>query len=190
VVGGKKATVTVFSDAAVPEEIRHTMESLVREISWQLAGRDLPVELSEEEEIILGPDRAGLASMRDNLQPMLAFFVLLMETFAMASLISSEVLQRTVTALLVTPMRIWHFLAAKTIFGTGMALVLGFTLLALTGAFTTSNWSLLLVTMLLGAALFTSVAMVIGAAGKEFIDQLMYGLLFTVPLMIPCWVKR
>jgi ABC-2 type transport system permease protein len=183
---GARTTVTVYADAAVPEEIRGAMQSFVREIAYQLAGRGLPVELPAEEAIILGRDRAGdQASLRDKLRPMLAFFVLLIETFAMASLISTEILQRTVTALMVTPMRIWHFLAAKTVFGTGLALGQGLLVLALVGAFTPANWPLLLVTMLIGSIMFTGVAMLIGAAGKDFVSQLMYALLFTVPLMIP-----
>jgi ABC-2 type transport system permease protein len=186
VAGGKKTTVTVYAGADVPDEIRNAMQSFVREIAYQVAGRELPVELPAEETIILGPDRTGeQASMRDKLRPMLAFFVLVIETYAMASLISTELLQRTVTALLVTPMKTWHFLAAKTIFGTGMALTQGLIILALVGAFTPTNWPLLFTIMLIGSLLFTGVAMLIGAAGKDFLDQLMYALLFSVPLMIP-----
>lgn len=177
---------TVYAGASVPEEIRHAMQSFVREIAYQVAGRELPVEIPAEETIILGPDRAGeQASMRDKLRPMLAFFVLVIETYAMASLISTEILQRTVTALLVTPMRMRHFLAAKTIFGTGMALIQGLIILALVEAFTPTNWLLLLTIMLIGSVFFTSVALLIGAAGKDFLDQLMYALLFSVPLLIP-----
>jgi len=164
------------------------MQSFVREIAYQLAGRELPVELPAEETIILGPDRSGAqASMRDKMRPLLAFFALVLETYAMASLISTELLQRTVTALLVTPMKMWHFLAAKTLFGTGLALLQGLTILVLVGAFTPANWLLLLTIMLLGSLLFTGVAMLIGAAGKDFLDQLIYALLFSVPLMIPAF---
>lgn len=185
---GKKTTVTLFSDAAVPEEIHQAMQSFVREVACEVAGRELPVELPGEETIILGRDRAGeQATLRDKLRPMLAFLVLMIETFAMASLISAEVLQRTVTALRVTPMKNWQFLTAKTIFGTGLALSQGLIILALVGAFTAANWPLLLATMLIGSVLFTGVAMLIGAAGKDFLDQLMYALIFTVPLMIPAF---
>lgn len=188
VAGREKTTVTVYANADVPEEIRQAMQSFVREIAYQLAGRELPVELPAEETIILGPDRSGAqASMRDKMRPLLAFFALVLETYAMASLISTELLQRTVTALLVTPMKMWHFLAAKTLFGTGLALLQGLTILALVGAFTPANWLLLLTIMLLGSLLFTGVAMLIGAAGKDFLDQLIYALLFSVPLMIPAF---
>ncbi len=188
VAGGEKTTVTVYADAGVPEEIRQAMQSFVREIAYQVAGRDLPVELPAEETIILGPDRTGAqASMRDKMRPLLAFFVLVVETYAMASLISTELLQRTVTALLITPMKMWHFLAAKTVFGTCLALLQGLTILVLVGAFTPANWPLLFTIMLIGSLLFTGVAMLIGAAGKDFLDQLIYALLFSVPLMIPAF---
>lgn len=189
VATGKEGVwVTVYSDAAVPEEIQGAMTSFVREAAYQLAGKQLPVEMPDEDTIVLGTDRMGdQVSMRDKLIPMLAFMMLLIETFSMASLISVEVLQRTVTAVLVTPARVVDFLTAKTIFGTGLALSQGLIVLALVGAFTAQNWWLLLITMLIGAMMFTGVAMVVGAAGKDFLGQLFYAMLFTVPLLIPAF---
>ncbi|MFU8794918.1 MAG: ABC transporter permease [Dethiobacteria bacterium] len=185
-VRGEIPKVIVYADAAVPEELRGAMEGFIRELTFQLAGSELPVELPEEDTIILGVDRMGAQiSMQTRMRPLIAFFMLMMETFALASLISNEVLQRTVTALLVTPMRVGHFLMAKTIFGTVLALGQALIVLALVRAFTADNWSLLLITIILGALLFTAVAMLVGAAGKDFIGQLMFSMLFLVPLMIP-----
>lgn len=186
VVLGSKPQVTVFADAAVPEEIRGAMQGFVRELAFVLAGKELPVELPAEDTIILGRDRMGdQISMRSRMRPLIAFFIMMMETFALASLISNEVLQRTVTALLVTPLRVGHFLMAKTIFGTILAMSQALIVLALVGAFTAANWHLLLVTVLLGSLLFTAVAMLVGSAGKDFIGQLMFSMLFLIPLMIP-----
>lgn len=183
---GEKPKVTVYADARVPEEIRGAMQSLIREMAYQLAGHELPVELPAEETIILGEDRLGdQVSMRARMRPMIAFFIMMMETFALASLVSNEVLQRTVTALLVTPLKVWHFLLAKTIFGTSLAVVQAVIILAFVGAFSASNWFLLLVIALLGSFLFTAVAMLVGAAGRDFIGQLMFSMLFIIPLMIP-----
>ncbi len=183
---GEKPTVTVFADAAVPEEIRGAMQGFIREMAYQLAGYEFPAELPDEETIILGRDRLGeQISMRARMRPLIAFFIMMMETFALASLISNEVLQRTVTALIVTPMRVWHFLLAKTLFGTALAMGQAVIILILVGAFTATNWPLLLVIVLLGSLLFTAVAMLVGAAGKDFIGQLMFSLLFLIPLMIP-----
>ncbi len=185
-VEGRQSTVTVYADAAVPEEIRSAMQGLIREMAFQLAGYELPVELPDEETIILGEDRLGdQISMQQRMRPLIAFFILMMETFALASLISNEVLQRTVTALMVTPMRIWHFLLAKTLFGTALAMSQAVIILLLVRAFTANNWLLLLVVVLLGSFLFTAVAMFVGSAGKDFIGQLMFSMLFLIPLMIP-----
>jgi ABC-2 type transport system permease protein len=184
--GRERVEVTVYSDAGVPAEIQGAMRSFVREAGYQLAGRELPVTMPDDDRIVLGSDRVGdQVSLRDKLIPMMAFLVLLMETFSMSSLISVEVLQRTATAILVTPARVSDFLAAKTIFGTGLALGQGLIVLALVGAFTADNWSVLIVTMLLGAMMFTGIAMVVGSSGKDFMGQLFYSMLFIIPLMIP-----
>ena len=186
--GTKGLTVTVYSDAAAPPEIENAMTSFVREAAYQLAGRDLPVTMPDEDTIMLGVDRAGdQVSYRDKLVPMLAFMILLIETFSMASLISVEVLQRTVTAVLVTPARIADVLAAKSIFGTGMALVQGLIVLGLVGAFTAQNWWLLVIAILLGSMMFNGVAMIVGSAGKDFLGQLFYAMAFTVPLILPAF---
>ncbi len=180
--------VTVFSDASVPPEIQGAMQSFVREAGYQLAGEELPVTMPDEDSIVLGQDRSGdQISLRDKLIPMLAFLILIMETFSMSSLISVEVLQRTVGALLVTPVRVADFLFAKTVFGTGLAFSQGVVVLAIVGAFTTANWSVLMVTMLLGALMFTGIAMVVGSAGKDFIGQLFYSMAYVIPLMIPAF---
>jgi ABC-2 type transport system permease protein len=189
-VAAKKdnVTVTVYSDAAVPEEIQGAMRSFVREIAYQFAGAELPVGIPAEDEIVLGEDRLGnQVTMREKMRPMLALMILLIETFSMAALISVEVSQRTVTAILVTPARVVDFLTAKTIFGTGLAVTQGVIVLALVGAFTPGNWSLLLATMFVGAMMFTGIAMIVGAAGKDFMGQLFYSMMLTVPLLIPAF---
>jgi ABC-type polysaccharide/polyol phosphate export permease len=179
-------TVTVYSEASVPDEILGAMRSFVREAAYQLAGRQLPVEMPAEESIILGEDRAGAqVTLQERTRPTLLFMILLMETFSMASLVSTEVLQRTVTAVLVTPARVGDFLAAKTIFGTLMSFGQALIILALIGGITAQNWSLLLVVLLMGAVMFTGVALFVGSAGKDFMGQLFYAMLFTIPLIIP-----
>lgn len=183
---GDVPRVTLYADARIPAELQRALEALVRELANELAGREMPVEFPADDAVILGTDRLGeQISMRQRMRPMIAFFILMMETFALASLISNEVLQRTVTALLVTPVRVGHFLLAKTIFGTALAMSQAVVVLALVGAFTGENWFLLLLVSFLGSLLFTAVAMFVGSAGKDFIGQLMFSMLFIIPLMIP-----
>lgn len=184
--GADDVTVTVYSDAAVPEEIRSAMRSFVREAAYQLAGKELPVELPAEESIVLGEDRAGdQVTLRERFRPLLLFMILMMETFSMASLVSTEVLQRTVTAVLATPAKVGDFLAAKTIFGTFMSLSQALIILALVGGLTAQNWSLVLTVLFIGAVMFTGIALFVGSAGKDFMGQLFYAMLFTIPLLIP-----
>ncbi|MDZ4131912.1 MAG: hypothetical protein U1E11_02125, partial [Dethiobacteria bacterium] len=80
----QKPRVTVFADAAVPEEIRGAMQGFIRELAYQLAGNELPVEFPAEDTIILGRDRLGeQISMRSRMRPLIAFFIMMMETFAL-----------------------------------------------------------------------------------------------------------
>ncbi len=177
---------TVYSQAGVGEEIQTAMQSFVREAAYQIAGRELPVGMPDEETIVLGEDRMGdQVSMQERMRPLLLFMVLLMETFSMASLVSTEVLQRTVTAVLVTPAKVSDFLAAKTIFGTLMSLSQALIILAFVGGLTATNWSLILTVLVMGAIMFTGIALFVGSAGKDFMGQLFYAMLLTVPLLIP-----
>ncbi len=138
-------------------------------------------------DIILGTDRAGdQVSIREKMRPMLALFVLMIEVLSMASLVSSEVLTRTVTAVLVTPAQVGDFLAAKTIYGTILAMSQAIIVLLAIGAFTAHNWPLLVLTMLVGSVMFTGVAMIVGSAGKDFIGAF-YSMLFMLPLMYPAF---
>lgn len=187
-IANERPSVTVYTDAAVPPEIKNSMTSLVREIAYSITGHELPVTEPAQETVVLGPDRAGdQSSPRDSLRPMLALFVLMIETFALSSLIASEVMNRTVTAVLVTPARVGDFLAAKTIYGTILTAGQALILLLVIGALTLGNWGTLLATVLLGAVMFTGIAMITGSAGKDFIGTLFYNMLFIVPLMIPAF---
>lgn len=184
--GKSDLTVTVYSQAGIGEEIQTAMQSFVREAAYQIAGRELPVGMPGEDTIVLGDDRVGdQVTMQERMRPLLLFMVLLMETFSMASLVSTEVLQRTVTAVLVTPAKVGDFLAAKTIFGTFMSLSQALIILAFIGGLTATNWSLILTVLVMGAIMFTGIALFVGAAGKDFMGQLFYAMLLTVPLLIP-----
>lgn len=184
--GEGDTVVTVYSDADVPPEIQNAMTAFVKEAAYQLAGSELPVTMPDEDTIVLGEDRLGdQVTMRERFRPMIIFMILLMETFSMMSLISTEVIQRTVTAVLVTPAKTADFLTAKTIFGTMIGLTQGLIVMLIVGGMTRQNWSLMLAAILIGAVMFTGVAMVIGAAGKDFLSQLFYAMAWTIPLMIP-----
>lgn len=181
---GRPTTVTVLLDAATPPEVRRTMEGFVAEIAYAVAGAPPPVDPLTQV-VVLGDDRVGdQVALREQLRPLLAFFVLLVETLALASLVASEVQQRTVTAVLVTPATTADFLAAKGILGTGLAFVEATLIMALIGGLA-SGAPILLVALLLGAALVTGFGMVAGAYGRDFMSVLFLSMAFMIPLMIP-----
>jgi len=185
-MGADGVSVTIYSAAAIPDELQRAVKSFVREAAYQIAGNPLPITLPAAETIVLGEDRVGeQLSIRDKIVPMLAFMMLLMEAFSMASLISVEMLRRTVTAVLVTPARIADVLIAKATFSTGLAFAQVTIVLGLVGAFTAENWWLLMMAIVIGAMTFTGVAMIAGAGGKDFLGQMFYTMMLTVPLIIP-----
>ena len=203
VATGERTTVDVYVDAAVPEEIRGAMSSFVREIAYGITafaqagatGQDLtpeeameaayPVVYPAEEEIILGEDRAGdQIPLRDKMKPMLAYFVLMIESFALAGLLATEVQFRTVNAVLVTPARVGDVLTAKGVFGTLLAFSQAALILVLVGALST-NPALVLLTVLIGAMMVAGIGMYVGAAGKDFMGTMFLGILFLIPLIIP-----
>ena len=183
----EKAFVRVYVEAGVPKEIRRAAESMVREIAYHIAGDDLPITEPDEQTVILGQDRMGnQVPLRDKMKPMLAFFVLMFEAFALASLISGEVQAKTVTAMLVTPARTGDVLAAKTILGTLLAFAQAVILLLAVNALG-EGVILLLFIVLLGALMVAGIGLITGAAGKDFMGTLLYGMIFMVLLAIPAF---
>ena len=185
VAAGQQTTVRVYVDANVPVEIQRAMNSFVREIAYALSGNPLPVADPDREVIVLGEDRVGdQVPFREKIRPLFAVLALVIETFALSSLIATEIQARTVTAVLVSPTRVSDFLAAKGILGTGMAFAQAVLLLLIIGSFANQPL-ILLCAVLLGAVLVTGFGLIAGSAGKDFIETLFYGMTFMIPLMIP-----
>jgi len=186
---GDATTVTVYVDAAVPDEIQLAITGLVSELAFAVAGDELPVSTPGPDEVfvVLGEDRVGSqASARDSFRPLLVFLVLLMEMFIMASLIAKEIQERTVTALLITPASVGDVLAAKGIVGALSGMAQAIVVLVAINALT-SQPLLILTLMLFGAVMVSGTAMLAGSTGKDFMGTLFSGMLFMIPLMIPAF---
>jgi ABC-2 type transport system permease protein len=185
---GARSRVELLVDVQAPAELETAMKSFVRELAWALSGDGLPVTLPEERTIVLGEDRAGRqVPFRDRMRPMLALFMLMVEAMALATLIATEISARTVTAILSTPARSSDLLIAKTVFGTLLASSQALIMLVAVGAFTAANWHVLIITVLIGALLFSGCAMVAGSAGKDFMGTLFLSMAFILPLAIPAF---
>lgn len=182
---GFPTSVRVLLGADAPDELRPLLRSGVTEIVAAIGGLQPPVTLPELQDVVLGPDRAGQQlSLRERLRPLLLFLVLMIEMIALASLVASEIAQRTVTAVLVTPARVADVLIAKSVLGTLLAFsqVL---LLALATQTLGASPVLLLVALLLGAVLVTGFGLIAGSSGKDFIGIVFWSMLFLIPLTIP-----
>ena len=182
--------VIVYAGGDLPDEARGAMESAVREIAaltvadaaGEAAVDAVPVR---QRTVVLGPDLAGRqVTPQERMRPLLAYFVLMMESMVLASLIAVEIQRRTVIALMATPARVSDILTAKVLLGTALAFSEAVILLALTGSFG-AGWGLLLAGTLLGAVIATGTALLSGSAGKDFIGTLFLGMALLVPLAIP-----
>jgi ABC-2 type transport system permease protein len=182
---GQRTTVRVLLGGDAPEELRPALVAGVREIAFAVAGEDLPVTLPAAEEIILGPDRGPLP-LREQLRPLLVFLVLLVEMFALASLVAAEIAQRTVSAVLVTPTRVADLLAAKGLLGTGLAFGQALLIALVTGTLLRAPL-LLGVALLLGAVLVTGFGLLAGATGRDFVGIIFWSMLLMIPLAVPAF---
>lgn len=188
-VAGQSTEVTVYLDAAVPDEIEAAVSSLVRELAFVVTGGELPVDTLDPDEVfvVLGEDRVGnQVTARDSFRPVFVFLILLMEMFVMASLIAKEIQERTVTAMLVTPATIGDVLAAKGIAGATSGMVQAVIVLVAINSLSPRP-VLILTLILLGAVMIAGTAMLAGSIGKDFMSTLFYGMVYMIPLLIPAF---
>jgi ABC-2 type transport system permease protein len=186
VASGDQPTVTLLIPAGLPAQQQTLMEALVQEAAFAISGSPPPVNPITEAQI-LGTDRIGdQISLQEQMRPMLLVLVLMVETFALSSLVAIEIQQRTVTAILATPATVSDVLAAKGIFGTALAFTEVALLGLLIGAFA-ANAPIILIALLLGAVLVTGFGMIAGSFGKDFLETLFISMAFMIPLMVPAF---
>jgi len=183
-MSGQKPIISVYFASDVPEEIKTTVEVLIRELAYQQMGQALAIEVTEE---ILGTDMAGMQiPPRDRMRPLFAVLLIMMETFGMANLISEEVERRTINALLVTPVSVKDLFAAKGITGVSLAFVQAALFMAIIGGMSRQPL-IILVALLLGAVLVTGASFIIAALSKSFMSVLGWGMVVLIILFIPAF---
>jgi ABC-2 type transport system permease protein len=182
IAAGTRARVHLYFTSEVPSDFYEVYVIVFQEWAHQLAGEPLPVEATEE---VLGVDKAGAqVPPRQRLLPLLAVFLLMMETMGLSSLLSSEIVSGTLQALLITPMGTVDLFAGKTVSGVGMAFLQATLLVALTGGL--SRHPLLVLTaLLLGSLLVTGIGLMIGAVGRDMMSALAWGVLAILVLTLP-----
>jgi ABC-2 type transport system permease protein len=178
------AEVILVVPAGLPPQYSSLLESAANEIGYALTGQAPPVDLATQTQIV-GTDRVGdQISIAEQMRPLLLVVVLLMEVFALSTLVAGEIQERTATALLATPANARHLITAKGLFGTALAFSEVVLLGLLIGAFATSA-PLVLTALLLGAFMVTGLGLLAGAFGRDFMDTLIMGMLIMIPLIVP-----
>lgn len=181
---GAQPTVALVVPAGLPAQFEAMLRSAVAELGYALSGAPAPIDLATSTTIV-GTDRVGdQLSLAEQMRPLLLIVVLMMEVFALATLVAGEIAERTAVAVLATPARARDLIAAKMVFGTLLAFSEAALVGILIGAFGTSP-GLILVALLLGAVVVTGLGLLAGSFGRDFMDTLMLGLLVMIPLMIP-----
>jgi ABC-2 type transport system permease protein len=167
-----------------PEDMREAYGILFREFVLALAGEPLNVEVEEE---VLGIDLAGRqVAPRDRLLPLVAVFVLMMETLGLSALLGNEIETGTVRALLVTPMRVPDLFVGKAVSGVGMAFGQAALLMAITGGLS-DRLVLILVSLFLGAFLVTGIGFLLASSGGEMMSVMAWGVLAILVLAVPAF---
>lgn len=181
---GEKPEIRVYFPADLPEEAKDIYLLMVEELAFTIVGSPLNIDFTEE---ILGTDLVGQQiPLRDHLLPLIAVFILMMETLGLASLLSDEIEGGTLRALLITPLTVRNLFVGKGITGVSMAFVQALLLVAITGGL--SNQPIIVLTALfLGAVLATGVGFFLASSGGDLMGILAWGVLAILVLSLPAF---
>jgi len=181
---GQKGQLDIYFNSDTPEEMQDSIIILLEEMAYLQSGQMSNVRVSPE---VLGRDMVGSQiPMRDRLLPMLAVIILMMEMLGLASLISSEVVGRTVQALLITPMTVRGLFAAKMIMGVSLAFIQALLFMAVTGGLSQQPL-IIIVALLLGAIMVTGIGFLIASGSKEMTTVMAWGFPALIVLSVPAF---
>ncbi len=178
-----KARARQYISAETPDEIREAGGAIGREFAAALAGGALPIELEEK---VVGPDLTGRqVPLRDELRILFLVMVLLVEIYALANLLVDEIRQRTVKALLVTPLSIGDFMSAKSVTGISLAFSESILMALLVGAMTLGTALPVILLLFLGAVLVTGIAFFVGASSADMFGIIAKATVVFIVLALP-----
>lgn len=179
---GERPRVELLLRSDLPPELQDVFRVLLQELGHMLAGQPLELEVNEE---ILGVDRVGAQiPPRQRMVPLVAVFLLMMETLGLATLLASEIDEGTAQALLVTPLRLEGFFFGKAVTGVGMSFVQAGLLMGIIGGLRAEP-ALVLLILLLGAILVTGVGFLIASVTRDMMSVLAWGILAMLTLALP-----
>jgi ABC-2 type transport system permease protein len=179
---GEQPVVTVYYSASAPQEMKGSVEALINQTAYFITGKNTPLTLHNE---VLGQDMLGAQiPWRDRLVPMMAVLILGTEILSLASLISTEVEQDTVRALLVTPLKLRHLLTAKALLGIGLAFVQVLLFMAVIGGLSQEPGTMIL-GLLIGSILVTGLGFLIASLAHDSMGVTSWGMIIFIIFFIP-----
>lgn len=181
---GQAETAHIYFNANFPQDFKELYVAFVNELGFQFSGQPLNIDVTDE---VLGVDRAGSQiPYRDRMMPLFAVFILVMEMMGLASLIASEVGSGTLSALLVTPLRVEGLFLAKGTFGIGLAFIQVVLLMLITGGLRHQPL-LILLALLLGAFLVTGIAFLIASVASDLMSVMGWSMLGIILMALPAF---
>ncbi|UCE98235.1 MAG: ABC transporter permease [Dehalococcoidia bacterium] len=181
---GQTPPVTLYFSIDAPDEIKDIVETMVKEMAYLQTGQFLAIDISAE---ILGPDLLGdQIPIRDRMRLMLVIMLIMFEMMGLASLISEEVEQGTIRALLVTPMSVRDLFTAKLIMGASLAFIQGALFMTIVGGLNIQP-SIILIGLLLGSIMFTGTGFLIASLAKDMLTSMGWGITAILIYAIPAF---
>ena len=179
---GKKPTVTLYFTAAVPEEVRAAVSAMVSELGSQAAGKDILLDLKEE---VLGRDLMGnQIPWRDRLIPIMVIMILGTEMLSLSSLISTELEQKTIRALLVTPLSLGNLLSAKALMGISMAFIQVVLFVAIAGGLSQQPLAMVVI-LVIGSIMVTGLGFLVASLTRDMMSVTSWGMIVLIVFIIP-----
>ena len=183
-MSGKKPQIFVYYSSDLSDEIKEMYTILIGEMINQMSGFEIDID---EIEIVLGPDMGGKQiPYRDRMLPLFAVMLLITETLGLANLITSELEDGTIQALLTTPMKVTDLFVGKGVTGVFLAFSPAVLLMIITGSLT-QNVSLIIASLLLGSIMVTGLAFFIASISKDMMSVIAWGTLLMIVLFIPAF---
>jgi ABC-2 type transport system permease protein len=102
----------------------------------------------------------------------------------LASLISTEVEQNTVRALLVTPLKLRHLFTAKAVLGIGLAFIQVMLFMIVVGGLSQEPLTMILV-LFIGSILITGLGFLVAAIARDTMGITSWGMITVIIFFIP-----
>jgi len=180
ILTGDNPQINLYSRSDTPTEVSDSLAFMVSELAYVQSGQ-LPVTSQS----VLGTDLIGKQiPMQDQMRTILPSILIIVQLFALATLISEEFEGRTVRAVLVSPANIVDFFMAKGVFGVGMAFGQGLIITAIIGGLATQA-GIVILTLLLASLVITGIGFLCGAFSKDNMSAVSWSFVVMMLLLMP-----